>query len=205
MKSLRSSILTLLAFRSLAAVAQSPEAVVAGDSNAKGDNIADQIKISGGGDQFNAQQTPNIAVEITTLFPDAEVFGVKLVNGKATRAILDVANKEAEPISLLLVGGSLMTPSDQPGAPDPPQILKNLTATKFSLSIPAGQKESINYAFTTDMHPQNLKLNLIAMLQDSKGTVYTKPIFNETVSIVEAPVSIFDPQMYVMFLISSYT
>nr|POF14213.1 isoform 2 of dual specificity protein phosphatase 1 [Quercus suber] len=168
----------------------------AGSPDSKSGNIADHIKVSGGGDQFNVQQTPNLAVDITTLFPDAEVFGVKLVNGRATRAVLDVTNNEAQPISLLLVGGSLTTPSDQPGAPDPPQILRNLTSTKYSLSIPAGQKESINYAFTTDMHPQTLRLNLAAMLQDSKGTVYTKPLFNETVSIVEAPVSIFDPQMY---------
>lgn len=95
-----------------------------------------------------------------------------------------------------------MTPSDLPGAPDPPQIVRNLTATKYSLSIPAGQKESINYAFTTELHPQNLRLNLAAVLRDSKGTVYTKPIFNETVSVVEAPVSFFDPQMYVKLVIN---
>lgn len=160
-------------------------------------NIADQIKISGGGDQFQTQQTPNLAVEIKALFPDAEVFGVKLVNGRATRAVLDITNNEAEPISLLIVGGTLLTLSDLPGAPDPPQVVRNLTATKYSISIPAGEKESVNYAFTTELHPQDLRLNLAAVLQDSKGTVYTKATFNETVSIVEAPFSVFDPQMYV--------
>jgi hypothetical protein len=61
--------------------------------------------------------------------------------------------------------------------------------------IPAGEKETLTYTFATEMHPQNVKLNLAAVLQNSEGTVFTKMVYNETVSVVEAPMSIFDPQM----------
>ena len=65
------------------------------------------------------------------------------------------------------------------------------------MEIPAGQSESISYNFVTELQPQDLKLNLAAVVTDSEGTPYTLPAFNETVSIVEPDTSIFDPQMYV--------
>lgn len=82
-----------------------------------------------------------------------------------------------------------------PGAPSPPAIVRNLTATRYDLSIPAGEKETLSYSFATEMHPQDLTLNIAAVIQDSVGTVYTAQAYNETVSVVEAPTSFFDPQM----------
>jgi len=73
-----------------------------------------------------------------------------------------------------------------------------LTATKYGVEIPAGAKESLPYTFTTDMQPEDLRLQLIAVVADSKGTIYQVQAFNETVSVVEAPTSFFDPQMYVL-------
>jgi hypothetical protein len=141
------------------------------------------------------QQTPNINVDIKTTFPQAEVFGVKLVNGHPTRAVLDVHNQETEAISVLIVGGSLTTPVDVPGAPEVPAILRNLTTQRYGVSIPAGEHETLTYSFATEMHPQDLRLNLAAVLQSAAGQIYTRQIYNETVSVVEAPVSWFDPQM----------
>ena len=46
-----------------------------------------------------------------------------------------------------------------------------------------------------ELQPQDLKLNLAAVITDQKGTAYTLQAFNETVSIVEPDTSIFDPQM----------
>ena len=66
------------------------------------------------------------------------------------------------------------------------------------MEIPAGQSESISYNFATELQPQDLKLNLAAVVTDSEGTPYTLPAFNETVSIVEPDTSIFDPQMCVI-------
>lgn len=88
-----------------------------------------------------------------------------------------------------------MTPIGVPGAPVPPQIVRNLTAARYALRVEAGQSDSLTYAFATEMHPQDLTLNLAAVMQNLEGAHYTKQFFNETVSVVEAPTSIFDPQM----------
>jgi hypothetical protein len=37
----------------------------------------------------------------------------------------------------------------------------------------------------------------VAVLKDQKNTLYTVPVYNETVTVVEAANSFFDPQMYV--------
>lgn len=131
-----------------------------------------------------------------TSFPQSELFGVKLVNGHATKAIFDVSNDEPEPITVHIATGSLWTLRDQPGAPQPAVPVKNLTMQRYGVEIPAGESESLTYAFTTEMHPQDLNLALIMMMQ-GRGEIFTKVVYNETVSVVEAPTSFFDPQMYV--------
>jgi hypothetical protein len=137
-------------------------------------------------------QTPNLNVAVSVSFPQSEVFGVKLVNGHATEARLSVNNKEPTPIGVTVVGGSLIKEVNGQS-----QIVKNLTSHKYSIQIPAGAEETIPYTFTTDVHPQNLRLQLVTVLRDSKGVLITVPVYNETVSVSEAPTSFFDPQMYV--------
>jgi hypothetical protein len=139
-------------------------------------------------------QSAAINVQITASFPESEVFGVKLVNGRPSRAVLDVANGETEPVTVLMAGGSLVTPNT-PGAPDPPVIVRNLTAQRYGVQIPAGEKQSLTYSFATELHPQDLRLNIATVLQSSEGKIYTQQVYNETVSVVEAPISFFDPQM----------
>jgi hypothetical protein len=137
-------------------------------------------------------QTPNLKVSITTSFPQSEIFGVKLINGHPTQAVISIANSEPGPVSVALVGGSLYSIQGTP------QILRNLTAQRYSIEVPAGEQESVTYSFATEMHPQDLRLQLVTVLKDDKDAFYTMQIFNETVSVVEAPTSIFDPQMYAM-------
>jgi len=138
------------------------------------------------------EQTPNLNVEISVSFPQAEIFGVKLVNGHATEARLSISNKEPTAIGVSTVHGSL---TQQVAGQS--HVVRNLTAQKYSLSIPAGAQETLPYFFSTELHPQDLRLQLMAVLKDSKNAVFTVPVYNETVSIVEAPTSFFDPQMYV--------
>ena len=115
------------------------------------------------------------------------------MNGQPTKAVLSVTNNEPEPVRVLYVVGSLL--SDRYGGGGY-QIVRNLSATKFNVEIPAGQDESISYNFATDLQPQDLRLSLAAVLTDSKGTnAYTAQAFNETVSVVEPDMSFFDPQM----------
>jgi hypothetical protein len=138
-------------------------------------------------------QTPNLNVAVSVSFPQSEIFGVKLINGHATEARLSINNKEPTPVGVTIVGGSLIQEIKGQS-----QIVKNLTAHKYSIEIPAGAEETVPYTFTTELHPQNLRLQLVTVLKDNKGALYTVPVYNETVSVVEAPTSFFDPQMYVL-------
>lgn len=187
MVSLKLATLAVAALRVFSAVAELPAGIKVEEVEELADGLGDESKL----------QSPNLAVEISASFPQAEVFGVKLVNGRATRAVLDVSNNEPLPITVVVVGGSLLSPLDTPGAPNPPVILRNLTAQRYGVKIPAGEKESLTYSFATEMHPQDLRLNIAAVLQNSEGNVFSIPVYNETVSVVEGPMSIFDPQMYV--------
>jgi hypothetical protein len=133
-------------------------------------------------------------------FPDAEIFGVNLVNGRATKSVLDFTNNEAEPIQISLIGGVLATLQPlPPGAHPSMAIVRNLTSAKYGVEIPAGAQQSLPYTFTTDMNPQDLRLQIVAIVQSQEGLVYQLQAYNSTVSVVEAPTSIFDPQMYVKF------
>jgi len=133
----------------------------------------------------DVQQTPKLNVAVSVSFPDSEVFGVKLVNGHATNAVLSIANQETTPVRLTHVGGSLLNQRTN----------STLPATQYDILIPAGEKESATYSFAVDMHPQDLTLNLAAVFKDQFGMTHVYPAFNGTVSVVEAPTSFFDPQM----------
>lgn len=137
-------------------------------------------------------QSPNLNVKVSVSFPQSEIFGIKLVNGHATEARLSINNNEPTPIGVSIVGGSLSL--EQNGES---RVVRNLTAQKYSIEIPAGAEETVPYSFTTELHPQDLRLQLIAVLSDNKNGFFTVPVYNETVSVVEAATSFFDPQMYV--------
>ncbi|KAI9716337.1 MAG: hypothetical protein M1812_005402 [Candelaria pacifica] len=145
----------------------------------------------------NPTTTPNLAVKISTSFPSSEIFGIKLINNQATQSVLSISNNEASPITVSFIGGSLWTPLNDPQGT---RQVRNLTTTKYNVEIPAGEKESLNYNFVTELQPQDMRLNLAAILSDSKGAYYTIQAFNETVSIVEAETSILDPQILFLYL-----
>jgi len=133
-------------------------------------------------------------------FPQSEIFGVKLVNGRKTQAVLSISNEETAPVTVRMIGGSLWT---LPYGEQATQIVRNLTLARPNLEIPAGEKESVVYSFVTELHPQDLQLNIAAVISDDKGAYYTLQAFNATVSVVEAPTSFFDPQMCVFFVAST--
>lgn len=138
-------------------------------------------------------QSPSLAVSVSASFPNTELFGIKLVNGKPTQALISFINEEPEPIMVKFVGGVLWTTAL---APRSSRIVRNLTATRYNVEIPAGEKQSLPYNFVTELHPQDLRLELAAVMTDSVGNDFALQAFNETVSIVEPDTSIFDPQMW---------
>lgn len=134
-------------------------------------------------------QSPTINVQVSANFPDAEIFGIKVVNGKPANIQLSVSNHEPEPITVQFVGGSLWSPDA--GAA---RVLRNLTTKQYGVEVPAGESETLPYTFQTNMHPQEVRLNLAAVI--AKGnTFFTQQAFNGTVQIVDPDSSIFDPQM----------
>ncbi|CAG8063322.1 unnamed protein product [Penicillium nalgiovense] len=144
-------------------------------------------------DNENAEAEVTLAVSAQASFPASEIFGIKLVNGHPTQALIAISNDEPNPITVNFVGGSLRNPDDQT------QIVRNLTATRYAIEVPAGEKETISYSFATEMHPQDLQMTLSAIISDSEGRLLPILAHNGTVSIVEADTSIFDPQIIFLY------
>ena len=119
---------------------------------------------------------------------------MKLVNGHPTQALLSITNNEPKPINVAFIGGSLWGPDPKING-DSERIVRNLTSTRFNVQIPAGEKESVSYSFVTELHPQDLRLLLVAVLSSADGTMYSFNAFNETISIVEPDASLFDIQL----------
>lgn len=123
-------------------------------------------------------------------FPDAEIFGVKLVNGHPTRALISITNDESSPVTVNFIGGTLSTLEEEQST-----VIRNLTTTRYGVEVPAGQKEELSYSFVNEMHPQDLRLALTSIVSDSEGNFFTVNAHNGTVSVVEPETSIFDPHM----------
>lgn len=124
--------------------------------------------------------------------PSADILGVKVINGVPLDITVSIKNSEPEAVSLQFIGGSLWTPETASSLQS--RILRNLTTKQYGISIPAGESESVPYAFTTNMHPQDVRLSLAAVV--SKGNqFYTQQAYNGTISVAEPSSSIFDPQM----------
>ena len=132
-----------------------------------------------------------LAVSAQATFPAAsEIFGVKLVNGHPTEAIISFTNDEASPIGVNFVGGSLWTLDEEKSV-----NVRNLSATSYRVQLDPGQTESVSYSFATEMHPQDLRLLLTTILSNEEGGVFPVAAYNGTISIVEPETSVFDPQM----------
>lgn len=113
------------------------------------------------------------------------------VTNPSPHQILSITNADPSPIRIALVGGSLwpLHVSTPEGGP-----IRNLTAIPYNVEIPAGTNQSLTYNFATELHPQDLRLVLAAVVaREEVG--YQVAAFNGTVSVVEAPLSFFDPQM----------
>ncbi|KAH8664053.1 hypothetical protein BX600DRAFT_436621 [Xylariales sp. PMI_506] len=150
----------------------------------------------------NIPSRPELKAEIVATFPDSDIFGVKLVNGRPTKAVVDVTNHEDEPIQVAFVGGSLFTLKPLPeDAPASAGIVRNLSTLRYDAIIPSGSKQSLPFSFVLDMQPEDLRLQLSAVVTSSEGNMFQVPVANQTVSVVEAPISIFDPQIIFLYLV----
>jgi hypothetical protein len=93
--------------------------------------------------------------------------------------------------------GALHTTKTLPeDAPAYQSILRNLSTVQYNLVVEAGETKSVSFPITLDMQPQDVRVQLYAVLADDKGTIVTVEAYNGSASIVEPPTSLLDPQMY---------
>ena len=131
------------------------------------------------------------------MFPEADIFGVKLINGRHTKSLVTVTNNEESDIKVMIVAGTLNTLQELP--PDAPAyqgIIANLSSTTYQVAIAPGESTELAYSFVLDMNPQDVQLKILAAISDSAGNIFQFDAHKGTASIVEAPTNIFDPQMY---------
>jgi hypothetical protein len=147
---------------------------------------------------------PALAADITTTFPEADILGIKLVNNKPTRALINIANHDTSTLNVAFVAGSLLTTKPLPEDAAPWQaVVRNLTAVQYAVDVPAGEKKELPFSFALDMQPQDVRVQLTAVVMNDKGEIFQVQAADEVAAVVEAPVSFFDPQIIFLYLFLS--
>ncbi|KID98268.1 signal sequence receptor alpha chain, partial [Metarhizium majus ARSEF 297] len=155
-------------------------------------------------DASASPKTPDLAAVVKTTFPDSDILGVRLINGRPTKALVEITNKEDAPIQISVLAGVLATAKTLPeGTPAYQGIIRNLTVVQYNHAIEAGETKSFTYSFALDMQPQDVKLQIAAVITNANGDMYQVQAHDGLAAIVEAPTSFLDPQIIFLYLVLS--
>ncbi|TEB34714.1 hypothetical protein FA13DRAFT_1729360 [Coprinellus micaceus] len=129
----------------------------------------------------------------TATFPEDNTFN-HIVNGQKNTITITLENKSNQNLTLLSVAGSLTHP-------DTNALVKNLTSIPFGNVLLAEKlKINIPYTFYSQFKPGDHRLNI--WVQHSDGDkVYTVDAYESVITVIEAPLSIFDLKMLSTYLI----
>ncbi|KOS18360.1 hypothetical protein ESCO_002523 [Escovopsis weberi] len=154
----------------------------------------------GADDALNApvvEPPATLRADIRASFADADILGLKLINGRPTTALLEVSNREDAPITVALVVGTLSSTQELPAdAPAYQAIVRNLTGVSYNLAVDAGETKSVPYSFSQDLFPQDVVLRLTTVITNDNGDVFQVIAYEGPTAIVDPPTSFLDPQMY---------
>ncbi|CEJ94504.1 hypothetical protein VHEMI10028 [[Torrubiella] hemipterigena] len=146
----------------------------------------------------------SLKVTAKTSFPDSDILGLRLVNGAPTRAIIEVTNNEKAPVTVAIVAGVLANPELLPeNTPAWQGILRNLSAVQYDAAVQPGEAKELSYAFSVDMLPRDVKLEIMTVITDAKGAVYQIPAYGSVTSVVDPATNLLDPQIIFLYLILS--
>lgn len=134
--------------------------------------------------------------DFSVSFPEADIFGVKIINGHPTKVVVDVTNNEENYISVQFITGVLASLKELPEGASPLEgIVRNLTAMSYGAKVAPGEKTSLPYSFAVDMMPQDVEARILAVVSSSEGNLFHVQAGSSTASVVDPPISILDPQM----------
>ncbi|CAK7230507.1 Increased recombination centers protein 22 [Sporothrix curviconia] len=152
-----------------------------------------------------AKAAPEVKIDIDTKFPEADIFGLKLINGRPTKAIVEITNHEDGPVRVSILGGALVNPQPLPeGVAPSANVVVNLTTVSFESSKDAllqpGETRGYPYNFVLDLQPRELRLDVMAIVTNSAGQLFQVIAHSDAATIVDPPINIFDPQIIFLYV-----
>ncbi|KAJ8652148.1 hypothetical protein O0I10_012206 [Lichtheimia ornata] len=144
--------------------------------------------------QDEQQENPIITadLDITAQFPD-NPFGL-IVNGQRNKVLLSVTNKEDVDYSVLAVSAKVSHPDN------PDKILRNLTALRYDLNIPAEGTVEIPYAFYSEFAPGELALTVFVDVLGGEKIVRVTG-YDGLITITDPETSWLDPQLIFLYIV----
>ena len=145
-------------------------------------------------------------IQIGPIFPSSPVVDgdrVELTNGHETPFKFVVNNGESYPFSVLAFGGSFYDEKDN-------RVYANLTNAQIGpYTVKPGESVEIEHNLKLNLPPQEFALEFLLFLQygidEERQAIYTLRLNKQPVSIVDEPVSFWDPRYLLVQLVLGAT